>query len=198
MKFFIPILLFFLVVPSHAAAPIYKWFPSNEFYFSAPFSQSIHYPGKTLRAEAWALGFRAVGNGDGVERTGGLQIQKLTVSNTALGVNGSFYLLELPVGAEYISPKIENKSLRLTAGLLADLGLSDTTLFMAPMLTTGLLYQTSTEQIPSGLTLSLYYRFASIDLDNAAGRPGTLRPAAGLKLGYIFEGFWAPKDKSTQ
>ena len=197
MKFLLILFFLFSAVPSHSAAPIYKWFPSNEFYFSAPFSQSVHYPGKTIHADTWALGYRAVGNGVGVDKTGGLQIQKLTVSNSALGLNGSFYLLEFLLGGEYLSPKVENKPLRFSAGLLADLGLADTTLFMAPMLTAGLLYQTIPGQIPSGITLSVYYRLSSISIDDAAGRPATLRPAVGLKLGYIFEGFWAPKEKSA-
>lgn len=35
-----------------------------------------------------------------------------------------------------------------------------------------------------------------IDLDSVGGgRSGTLKPALGFKVGYIFEGFWAVKEK---
>lgn len=194
-------LLFLLLsaVPSHSAVPAYQWFPSNEFYISAPFSQAIHYPSnsKTSHADAWALGFRAVGNGSGVGKTGGLQIQKLTVNNGGPGVNGSFYLLELLAGAEYISPKVEDQPLRFTAGLLANAGLADTTLFVAPMLTASLLYQTAATQVPTGFSLAFYYRFTDISLNDAAGHPGTLRPSLGFRLGYTFKGFWTHPQKST-
>ena len=192
-------LLLFSAAPVRAAAPAYQWFPSNEFYFSVPFAQEIHYPSssKTSHADAWALGFRAVGNGAGVGKTGGLQIQHLTVNNGATGVNGSFYLLEMLAGAEYISPKVENKPLRFTAGLLANAGLADTTLFVAPMLTAGLLYQTAFTQVPNGFSLAFYYRFTDISLNDAACASGTLRPALGFRLGYTFRGFWTRQQKST-
>ncbi|MCX5792764.1 MAG: hypothetical protein NTY45_11220 [Elusimicrobia bacterium] len=181
-------------LPAGAAVPVYKWFPSNEFYFAAPLAQNLHYPGGTARAAAWAFGFRAVSNGEGVGKTGAFQIQHLTVNNKTAGVNGSFYLLELLAGAEYISPAAQNQPMRFTAAALANLGLSDTTLYMAPMLTAGLLYQTNpAEQIPNGFSLTLYYRLTDIHLDNAAGKPAALRPAAGLRLGYIFPGFWTQK-----
>lgn len=199
MRFSLAVLLLLAAAPAWAAAPVYQWFPSNEFYFSVPFSQDIHYPStnKTSRADAWALGFRAVGNGTGVGKTGGLQIQKLTVNNAGPGVSGSFYLLELLAGAEYISPKVENKPLRFTAGLLANAGLADTTLFAAPMLTAGLLYQTAATQVPTGFSLAFYYRFTDIALNDAASQPGTLRPALGFRLGYTFKGFWTHPQKST-
>ena len=199
MKKILTLLFLLSSVSAHAALPAYQWFPSNEFYFSAPFSQTIHYPSsnKTSHADAWALGFRAVGNGSGVGKTGGLQIQRLTVNNSAAGVNGSFYLLEMLAGAEYISPKVENKPFRFTAGLLANAGLADTTLFVAPMLTAGLLYQTAFTQVPSGFSLSFYYRFTDIALNDAGGAPGTLRPALGFRLGYTFRGFWTHPQKST-
>ncbi|MDO8804783.1 MAG: hypothetical protein Q7R35_10135 [Elusimicrobiota bacterium] len=199
MKPSLALILLFAAAPARAAAPAYQWFPSNELYFSAPFFQAIHYPagGKTAQAGAWAFGYRAIGNGDGVGKTGGLQLQKLTVNSGGAGVKGSFYLLEMLAGAEYISPWAQDKPLRFTAGLLANAGLADTTLFVAPMLTAGLLYQTAATQVPGGFSLAFYYRFTDIDLDDAAGKPGTLRPALGFRLGYIFKGFWAPKEKST-
>ncbi|MCX5792761.1 MAG: hypothetical protein NTY45_11205 [Elusimicrobia bacterium] len=87
-------------LPAGAAVPVYKWFPSNEFYFAAPLAQNLRYPGGTARAAAWAFGFRAVSNGEGVGKTGAFQIQHLTLNSRTAGVNGSFYLLELLAGAE--------------------------------------------------------------------------------------------------
>lgn len=199
MRLSLAVFLLLAAAPARAAAPAYQWFPSNEFYFSAPLTQDIHYPSnnKTSHADAWALGFRAVGNGSGVGKTGGLQIQHLTVNNGGSGVNGSFYLLEMLAGAEYISPKVDNSPLRFTAGLLANAGLADTTLFVAPMLTAGLLYQTAATQVPAGFSLAFYYRFTDIALNDAAGQPGALRPALGLRLGYTFKGFWTRQQKST-
>lgn len=44
---------------------------------------------------------------------------------------------------------------------------------------------------PIGLTFDIYYRLTDIDLDNVGnGKAGTLKPAHGFKVGYIFEGFW--------
>ncbi|OQA07486.1 MAG: hypothetical protein BWY65_01861 [Firmicutes bacterium ADurb.Bin373] len=37
-----------------------------------------------------------------------------------------------------------------------------------------------------------------LDLDTVGGgKAGTLKPALGFKIGYIFEGFWTVKEKST-
>ena len=91
---------------------------------------------------------------------------------------------ETPYGMELLA----------SVSALANLGLADTTLYMAPMLTAGLLYQTNpAEQLPNGFSLTLYYRLTDIHLDNAAGKLATLRPSAGLRLGYIFTGFWSQK-----
>lgn len=44
-------------MPAGAAMPVYKWFPSNEFYFAAPFAQNIRYSpnSNTAHADAWGL-----------------------------------------------------------------------------------------------------------------------------------------------
>ena len=46
-----------------------------------------------------------------------------------------------------------------------------------------------------GLTFDIYYRLTDIDLNNVGGGAGTLKPALGFKMGYIFEGFWTTKEK---
>lgn len=185
-----------LPAAAQAAAPALKWVSATEGYFTMPFGSQVRYPdnNKTVDTDAWGFGLRAVGNGEGISRTAGLQFERHTASNSGLGVNGTFYLFDFLAGAEYVSPVRSNKPLRFTAGGLIDLGMSDTTFYLAPVLTAGLLYQKNVyDTAPGGFTLTLYYRFTDIDLDNAAGKAGTLRPALGVRLGYIFEGFWAPK-----
>ena len=186
------LLILALAAPA-AAAPGLTWVSATEGYFTLPVSQQVHYTanGKTATADAWGLGLRAVGDGDGISRTAGLQFERYTVSNPALGVNGTFYLFDFLAGAEYVTPARNNRPLRFTAAALADLGMSDTTFYLTPVLTAGLLYQKNVyDTAPGGLTLSLYYRLASLDLENAGGKAGTVRPAAGIRIGYIFEGFW--------
>ena len=193
MRLILLSILFAFPAAAIAAAPVFTWISADEFYFTAPLNQQVRYNAnhQTSNTQAWGFGARAVGKGQGINPTGGIQFERYTVSNSNLGVNGTFYLFEFLGGAEYITPVKNNKPLRLTAAALADLGLSDTTLYIAPMLTAGLLYQTNTNtNSPQGLTLNLYYRFTDVKLDNAAGKSGTLRPALGLRLGYIFKGFW--------
>lgn len=109
----------------------------------------------------------------------------------------TFYLFDLLLGMEYMAPKVQGKPLRFTAQAFADLGLSDTTLYAAPVISAGLLYTTDeTSDTPTGLTFDVFYRLTDIDLDNVGGgKAGTLKPALGFKVGYIFEGFWTTKEK---
>ena len=102
------------------------------------------------------------------------------------------------LGMEYIAPKVQGKPLRFTASAVADLGLSDTTFYAAPVISAGLLYTTEEySDTPTGLTFDIYYRLTDIDLDNVGGGAGTLKPALGFKVGYIFEGFWTTKEKTA-
>ena len=51
---------------------------------------------------------------------------------------------------------------------------------------------------PTGLTFDVFYRLIDLDLDSVGGgKSGTLKPALGIKIGYIFEGFWTVKEKSA-
>jgi hypothetical protein len=79
------------------------------------------------------------------------------------------------------------------------LGLSDTTLYAAPVISAGLLYTTDEyAETPTGLTFDVYYRLTDIDLDSVGGgKSGMLKPALGFKVGYVFEGFWTVKEKSN-
>lgn len=144
----------------------------------------------------WGFGVRGVG-AETVGKTAALQLQSVKVDNPATGKN-NFYLLELLLGLEYVTPRAEGRPLRFKGSALADLGLADNTLFAAPMLTAGLLYDTDpAAETPNGFTLDLFYRLTDVEIDNAGGgRGGTLKPALGVKIGYIFEGFWTVKDKS--
>ena len=112
----------------------------------------------------------------------------------------TFYLLDLLLGMQYITPKTPGKPLRFTAQGYADLGLSDTTLYAAPMISAGFLYTTKEfTDTPTGLTFDIFYRLTDLDLDNVGGgKAGTLKPALGFKIGYIFEGFWTVKEKSKE
>lgn len=198
------ILIFALLLgwltPVHAAEskPVYKWVSANEYYFLLPTAQNLHLSGNgdTESVQPWGFGFRAVGN-ETISKTGGLQFQSVKVDNPSTGRN-TFYLWDLLLGMEYMSPKVEAKPLRFTASAFADLGLSDTKFYAAPVISAGLLYATKEySDTPTGLTFDIYYRLTDIDLDNVGnGKAGTLRPALGFKVGYIFEGFWTTKESS--
>ena len=178
------------------AKPVYKWVSANEYYFLLPTGQDLYLPrnGNTLSVKPWGFGFRAVGH-ETISKTGGLQFQSIKVDTPSTGRN-TFYLWDLMFGMVYIAPKVQGKPLRFTASAVADLGLSDTTLYAAPVLSVGLLYTTVEDAAtPTGLTFDIYYRLTDIDLDNVGGGAGTLKPALGFKMGYIFEGFWTTKEK---
>jgi len=180
------------------AKPVYQWVSANEYYFILPTGQDLYLPrnGDTLSVKPWGFGFRAVGH-ETFAKTGGLQFQSIKVDNSSTGRN-TFYLWELLAGMEYIAPKVQGKPLRFKASAVADLGLSDTTFFVAPILSAGLLYATEEySATPTGFTFDIYYRLSDIDLDNVGGGAGTLKPALGFKVGYIFEGFWTTKEKSA-
>ena len=99
---------------------------------------------------------------------------------------------------EFMTPKVQGKPLRFTAQAYADLGLSDTTLYAAPMISAGFLYTTKEfTDTPTGLTFDIFYRLIDLDLDSVGGgKSGTLKPALGFKIGYIFEGFWTVKESN--
>ena len=180
------------------AKPVYKWVSANEYYFLLPTSQDLAISGAgTASVKPWGFGFRAVGH-ETFAKTGGLQFQSIKVDNPSTGRN-TFYLWELLAGMEYIAPKVQGKPLRVTASAIADFGLSDTTFFVVPILSAGLLYATEEySATPTGFTFDIYYRLADIDLDSVGGgRAGTLKPALGFKVGYIFEGFWTTKEKKA-
>ena len=170
--------------------PVWKWVSANEYYMIMPTAQTFDISGGgSDRVKPWGFGFRAVGQ-DTFSRTGGLQFQSVKVDKPT--GKDSFYLLDLLLGMEYMTPKVQGKPLRFTAQAFADLGLSDTTLYAAPMISAGLLYTTSElADTPTGFTFDVFYRLT--DLDNVGG--GTLKPALGFKIGYIFEGFWTTKEK---
>jgi len=179
------------------AKPVYTWVSANEYYFLLPTSQDLAISGAgTESVKPWGIGFRAVGH-ETFAKSGGLQFQSVKVDSPSTGRN-TFYLWELLLGMQYIAPKVQGKPLRLTASAFGDFGLSDTTFFVAPMISAGLLYTTEEyADTPTGFTFDIYYRLADIDLDSVGGgRSGTLKPALGFKVGYIFEGFWAVKEKT--
>ncbi len=181
-----------------AAAPVWRWVAANEFYFIAPTPQRLHLDGAgTVDISPWGLGFRGVGN-QTFSKTGAVQLQSFRVDNPATGRN-TCYLLELLLGMQYLSPQTPGRQLRFSAAGYADLGLADTTFYAAPVITAGLLYTSDAQaDMPNGLTFDLYYRLTDVSLDNVGNnRAGTLRPALGFKIGYIFEGFWTIKDKKS-
>lgn len=202
------LLVFFVLLaaglsPAEAAEskPVYKWVSANEFYFMLPVSQDMYFPGNkdTVVVHPWGLGFRVVGNGERFSRTGALQIQQVKVNSCSLPDTNSFYIFDFLAGLEYMTPKVEKKPLRLTASVFGDFGLSDTTLFIAPIISAGLLYTTDEyASTPAGLTFNIFYRLTDVDLnDVGGGHNGTLKPAIGFKAGYIFEGFWTTKENAN-
>lgn len=202
MKKLLPILILVLAgtqQPLLAAEskPIWKWVSANEYYMIMPTGQSLDISGGgNETVNPWGFGFRAVGH-ETISKTGGLQFQSIKVDNPNTGKD-TFYLFDLLLGMEYMTPKVQGKPLRFTAQAYADLGLSDTTLYAAPIISAGFLYTTNElADTPTGLTFDIFYRLTDLDLDNVGGgRAGTLKPALGFKVGYIFEGFWTIKEKS--
>lgn len=179
--------------------PVYKWVSANEYYMILPTAQNLDISGGGSESvKPWGFGFRAVGN-ETISKTGGLQFQSIKVDNPATGKD-TFYLFDLLLGMQYIAPKVPGKPLRFTSSAFADLGLSDTTLYAAPLLSAGLLYTTDEyADTPKGFTFDIFYRPIDIDLDNVGGgKSGTLKSALGFKIGYIFEGFWTTKEKKTE
>lgn len=181
------------------AKPSYTWVSANEYYMLLPTAQDLAISGAgTESVKPWGLGFRATGD-QTFSKTGGLQLASVKVDSPVAGRN-TFYMLALLAGMQYTSPKVPGKPLRFTASGLGEFGLSDTTLYMAPLLSAGLLYTTEEYSLtPTGFTLDIYWRLADIDFDNVGGgRSGTLKSGIGLKLGYIFEGFWTTKEKAKE
>ena len=149
--------------------PVYQWVSANEYYFILPAAQNLDITGGgTESVKPWGFGFRAVGH-ETFSKTGGLQVQSIKADNPSTGKD-TFYLWELLAGMQYTSPKVQGKPLRFTASGLGEFGLSDTTLYMAPMLTAGLLYTTDEfAATPTGFTFDIYYRLTDIDLGNVGG-----------------------------
>jgi len=179
--------------------PVYKWMAANEYYMIMPAAQTLNISGGGSESvKPWGFGFRAVGNNDTISKTGGLQFQSVRVDNPHTGKD-TFYLFDLLLGLEFMTPKVQGKPFRFTAQAYADLGLSDTTIYAAPMISAGFLYTTKEfTDTPTGLTFDVFYRLIDLDLDTVGGgKAGTLKPALGFKIGYIFEGFWTVKEKST-
>lgn len=195
------VLFFGTVICANAAdpKPVYKWVAANEYYMIMPTAQTLSVSGGGSESvKPWGFGFRAVGNNETISKTGGLQFQSIKVDSSPAGKD-TFYLFDLLLGMEFMTPKVQGKALRFTAQAFADLGLSDTTLYAAPMVSAGLLYTTNDlADTPTGFTFDIFYRLISLDLDNVGdGKAGTLKPALGFKVGYIFEGFWTTKEKSN-
>jgi len=201
MRTLLSVALFALSVAAAYAAdpkPVYKWVAANEYYMIMPTAQTLNISGGGSESvKPWGFGFRAVGNNETISKTGGLQFQSIKVDNPHTGKD-TFYLFDLLLGMEFMTPKVQGKPLRFTAQAYADLGLSDTTLYAAPMISAGLLYTTNEfADTPTGFTFDIFYRLIDLDLDNVGGgKAGTLKPALGFKVGYIFEGFWTTKDKA--
>lgn len=182
------------------AKPAWAWLSASEYYFILPAGQDLELDGNagTELVKPWGFGVRGVG-AETIGKTGALQLQQVRVDNPATGRN-KFYLLEMLLGLEYITPRAAGRPLRFKGAALADLGMADNTLFAAPMLAAGILYDTNpAADTPVGFTLDVFYRLTDVEIDNAGGgRGGTLRPALGVKIGYIFEGFWTVKDKRKE
>ena len=156
MKTIIVFAFFALAAYANAAEtkPVYKWVSANEYYMIMPTGQTLDISGGGSESvKPWGFGFRAVGH-ETISKTGGLQFQSIKVDNPHTGKD-TFYLFDLLLGMEYMTPKVQGKPLRFTAQAYADLGLSDTTLYAAPMISAGLLYTTNEfADTPTGFTLT--------------------------------------------
>ncbi|KAF0124453.1 MAG: hypothetical protein FD154_2373 [Elusimicrobia bacterium] len=81
------LLLTFCPALAHAAAkkPEQTWESSGETYFLLPVGQELRYAAsdRTVSADAWGLGYRLLGSREGVSRTAGMQLQRLSVTDAA-------------------------------------------------------------------------------------------------------------------
>lgn len=193
-KIFTVLVLLGLGAPALAAdKPVYRWNAANDFYFIAPMPQTVFLK-SISRNEVLhpvGLGLRSVGNGERFSPSGGVQFQTAQTSYSQ-----NIWLLDVQGGVQYLSP-LARGPFRAMASVLGGLGVSDNTLYFAPTLDVGVLYVTDDEALtPTGLALNFYWRPTKILLHNASvGGDAVLRPAIGLRLGYVFEGFWALRDK---
>jgi len=177
-----------------AAMPGYSWYPANELYFTVPVKQTIHYSegGRTRNADAWGFGYRVVGDGQGVNTTSAFQLQRVTAGNSTARVNTALTFFDLLTGVEYNFTN-KNRPLHFSVAALVNLGFCEPTPYMAPMLTGSVLYRTNAATTAENLILTFYYRLTDVALASVDGQAAILRPALGLRLGYIFQGFWGPK-----
>lgn len=191
-KIFTTLVLLGLGWPALAAdKPVYKWNAANDFYFVLPMPQTILLKGVSRNevVHPVGMGVRSVGNGERFSPAGGLQF--LTAKTS---YDENIWLLDVQGGLQYISP-LARGPFRAMASALGGLGISDNTLYFAPYLDFGLLYVTDDEALtPTGFSLNFFWRPTKILLQNAGvGGDAVLRPTLGLRLGYIFEGFWTMK-----
>ena len=176
---------------------IHKWNAADEIYFILPLPQEMRFQREdTAIVHPWGFGLRAVGNNEGFSGTGGLQVQSVRTGNLNLSATNSFYVFDLFMGLEYMTPKVENKPLRYTASALGGFGLSSGDFFMTSIISAGILYTTEEHaNTPVGLSFNLFYRLTETDLNNSSGANGLLEPCFGFKIGYIFKGFWAVEEE---
>lgn len=174
-----------------AEKPVYKWNAGNDLYLILPMPQRLEVKalGASEVVHPAGVGVRSVGNGERFSPGGGVQFQ--------VGRNAhdqQFWLLDVLGGLQYLSP-LARGPWRATGAALGGLGVSDNTLYFAQQLEFGLLYVTDPEaETPTGFSLSLYWRPMDVLLHNAGvGGPVVLRPGVGLRLGYVFSGFWSVK-----
>jgi len=195
------VLLAAVAAPAGAAQspPFSNWVSANEYYLILPAPQDIYFQGnkETAVAYPWGFGFRALGNGrELLSKTGAVQVQIGKVSGHGLPEAKSLYVTDMLLGLDYMTLKVKGRPLRFTASALGDFGLANTEFFMAPVISAGLLYTTDeSAETPAGLAFNVFYRLININLgDLGGGKSGTLRPALGFKIGYIFEGFWSTRS----
>jgi hypothetical protein len=176
-----------------AQQQVYKWNAANDFYFVLPMPQTVLLKGvgRNEVLHPVGMGVRSVGNGERFSPAGGLQF--LTAQTS---YDENIWLLDIQGGLQYISPQARGP-FRAMASALGGLGMSDNTLYFAPYLDFGVLYVTDAEALtPTGFSLNFFWRPTKILLQKAgAGGDAVLRPTIGLRLGYIFEGFWTVKEK---
>lgn len=171
--------------------PRYKYGPPFELYFILPVPQQVYFPGRkeTAQVAPWGLGFGAIKTWTNVFGFAGLQIQRFSFKDRSLPESNSFYLYEMPLGLEYMSPLIQEMPLHFTASISGDLGMTSyDDIFLAPVVSAGLFYELEPGEVgSSGVSFTFYYRFTEIDLNDLDGR---LQPGLGFKIGYAFSGSW--------
>lgn len=170
----------------------YKWVSAKDLSLILPINTKLHIKDskENESLNSFGLSFMGIGN-ETVSKTGGFRIEAFKVDNNLTGKN-TFYLFEFLFGVKYLSQK-SDKSIKPVLSVLGNLGMSSSRdFFIMPELNVGFLYSKDfLAETPKGFIFEVFYKpFQTYISDAGNNKSGDLKPFVGIKLGYVFEGFW--------